>query len=537
MKKLFEFAGTGIYVAPRGFIFRESVAMGSGSSAGEKSKIVLECDDEDEEGICDPVRFVPHADVIGQGPEAVKLFRKLGIKSPSVNSFYGVFQAIDVDGSNSIDLKEFFDFFGLESTELTRRAFSIFDEDDSGTIDFCEFVVSTWNFCTMDDKRMTTFTFKLFDVDDSRFLDREEIQFMVTEACEQEKFSARRKRLILAEAIPKGARGVITLDEFRTFAAKHPVVNKPAMRLQAKLRRFVLGEEWWLDQKEARDGTIKKMKKKHYRDEVHNIKLKLGLKKGRVKADSKIVEDSVSAILKLGEDTKFDRPSAASIALKAKLPKTNSIKKRPKKYAVDSSDAGALDSELDAAYRRVSVIRQFQRVVGSKSSAALPSTVTGASSSSNMKGRRRTTDGGSDRRRRAAQGKKKQRRRKTSDDDDAVNKEAASNLASSSSHAPSKPPKERSERRRRRKSKSSGDLDDEIRKLLDERQKSKNKAEAWEKYHGRRHTYSASMHDYDELASLALSKDASSKNQKHPSSKRRRSTIQKLEKELSKMNT
>lgn len=62
---------------------------------------------------------------------------------------YGIFQAIDLDHSGSIGLKELLTHIDLNENKFSRRVFSIFDEDGSGQIDFREFVLSVWNYCTL----------------------------------------------------------------------------------------------------------------------------------------------------------------------------------------------------------------------------------------------------------------------------------------------------------------------------------------------------------------------------------------------------
>ena len=159
--------------------------MGAGSSAGTNGGTTRQeqDDDSDEESELQipPKKFRVKENVQGQGTESAKLFKKLCISDHAINKIYSIFCAIDVDRSHTIDLEEFFSFFKLEPNELSRRAFSIFDEDGNGTIDFREFVASLWNYCSMDVSRITTFTFKLFDLDNSRSLDAEEVKYLIDE--------------------------------------------------------------------------------------------------------------------------------------------------------------------------------------------------------------------------------------------------------------------------------------------------------------------------------------------------------------------
>jgi len=46
-------------------------------------------------------------------------------------------------------MAELLAFLDLEKTRFTKRIFSLFDEDGSGLVDFREFVMSLWNYCTL----------------------------------------------------------------------------------------------------------------------------------------------------------------------------------------------------------------------------------------------------------------------------------------------------------------------------------------------------------------------------------------------------
>ena len=59
--------------------------------------------------------------------------------------------------------------------------FSIFDEDGDGTIDFREFVLSLWNFCSVINASLRLFAFDLYDTDASGRIDSHEIETMLRE--------------------------------------------------------------------------------------------------------------------------------------------------------------------------------------------------------------------------------------------------------------------------------------------------------------------------------------------------------------------
>ena len=76
-------------------------------------------------------------------------FSAMQLSKREIKKLYYIFKKVDVDGSGSIGLAELLTHIDLERTRFTERIFSIFDEDGSGEIDFREFVLSLWNYCTL----------------------------------------------------------------------------------------------------------------------------------------------------------------------------------------------------------------------------------------------------------------------------------------------------------------------------------------------------------------------------------------------------
>merc|ERR1740130_2262994 len=97
---------------------------------------------------------------------------------------HDVFKTIDVDGSGALSIKEFFNHFQLTYvTTLAEKYFKVFDEDASGELDFCEFIVAAWNFCGNCDKvGVINMAFDVYDEDKSGTIDAKEALMLLTES-------------------------------------------------------------------------------------------------------------------------------------------------------------------------------------------------------------------------------------------------------------------------------------------------------------------------------------------------------------------
>jgi Ca2+-binding EF-hand superfamily protein len=191
-------------------------------------------------------------------------FTSLGFSEKELLELWRVFAGADADGSGEISLSELMAFLDLERTKFTKRVFSIFDEDMSGEIDFREFVVAMWNYCTLSKPALCLFAFDLYDADSSGAIERAEIEGMLAEvyggaeALTDPAYTITKevmRKLTRAEddALAFGnaeerrnaPRTEVSAPAFACFAQKHPSVLYPAYQFQTKLQRAVCGPRFW----------------------------------------------------------------------------------------------------------------------------------------------------------------------------------------------------------------------------------------------------------------------------------------------------
>jgi serine/threonine-protein phosphatase 2B regulatory subunit len=81
--------------------------------------------------------------------DCMRQFKAMQFSKGEIRKLFDIFRAVDADASGSIALSELLAHINLDRTPFTQKIFSIFDDDRSGEIDFKEFVMSLWNYCTL----------------------------------------------------------------------------------------------------------------------------------------------------------------------------------------------------------------------------------------------------------------------------------------------------------------------------------------------------------------------------------------------------
>ena len=78
-------------------------------------------------------------------------FAAMQLAPNDVERLHQVFERIDKDDSRNIELIELISLLDIDRTAFSERIFSIFDENKTGSINFYQFVVTLWNYCTLSD--------------------------------------------------------------------------------------------------------------------------------------------------------------------------------------------------------------------------------------------------------------------------------------------------------------------------------------------------------------------------------------------------
>jgi Ca2+-binding EF-hand superfamily protein len=147
-----------------------------------------------------------------------------------------------VEREGFISLKEFFIHFELDGDPFSKRVFEVMDHDESGKVDFCEFVMSLYSYCTRDWHGLVDFAFDIVDKSHDDALSFAELRELIEtvygheldETCEQ----------VLAK-IDKNHDDQLSRAEFHCQSRKFPVLLFPAFHIRDLLQKRVMGHRWW----------------------------------------------------------------------------------------------------------------------------------------------------------------------------------------------------------------------------------------------------------------------------------------------------
>merc|ERR1711988_1112528 len=104
------------------------------------------------------------------------------LKHDDVCDLFDMYGDIDVDGSGAVSCDEFLNYFSVDQTRaFAQRIFSMLAVDKTGEIDFMEFVICIWNLCTLTSDTVGKFLFELYDDDDSGEIEFNELAVMMSD--------------------------------------------------------------------------------------------------------------------------------------------------------------------------------------------------------------------------------------------------------------------------------------------------------------------------------------------------------------------
>ena len=176
-----------------------------------------------------------------------ELYEALNFTELDIGRLHSVYRKIDNDNSNSIELAELLAFLDLDRTRFTKRIFTMFDEDKSGLLDFNEFVLSLWNYCTLTKASLELFAFDLYDEDNSGSITQNEVLNMLKDLYGNPGYRKNPQARLIASELEALERldGDVDVGDFREYSRTHPALLFLAFQVQEKIQTRVLGPVFW----------------------------------------------------------------------------------------------------------------------------------------------------------------------------------------------------------------------------------------------------------------------------------------------------
>ncbi|KAK1945482.1 hypothetical protein P3T76_002530 [Phytophthora citrophthora] len=122
------------------------------------------------------------------------------------------------------------------------------DRNGSGEVDFIEFVLAVWNYCSFNHASLVRFAFDLYDVDGSGEIEHEEVVRCVREVWGGGwDTSPNAIKIVekLDNIMANTPNNRLSANLFQEFAVRHPMLLFPAFELQMEIQRKILGKRFW----------------------------------------------------------------------------------------------------------------------------------------------------------------------------------------------------------------------------------------------------------------------------------------------------
>jgi serine/threonine-protein phosphatase 2B regulatory subunit len=180
-----------------------------------------------------------------------KMVGKLKVGDEEAKTIFKSFEKVDRDKSGQIDVDEFFNGLKIEPTAFGERVFKVADVSNDGEIDFGEFFVAIYNFCSFDDRSLLNFCFNIFDVDRSGSIDRGEVKALIKMMRGNSKKLDKMTDSLLKKLDTDGD-GEMSIAEFMKMNKASPSMLAPAFEMKNQLTEVICGSTWWRKQQASR---------------------------------------------------------------------------------------------------------------------------------------------------------------------------------------------------------------------------------------------------------------------------------------------
>ena len=142
-------------------------------------------------------------------------------------------------------IKKLMQHFELDPTVFSERVFCVVENSDD--IDFLDFTLSLWNFCTLTNHAMENFVFNLYAAENkNNLLSANQMTIILQEIYGRALENNTTACLLKSDLADQNRRRItFDLSGFRQFVHSHPAFLSPVLFMQSVLRDNILGSNIW----------------------------------------------------------------------------------------------------------------------------------------------------------------------------------------------------------------------------------------------------------------------------------------------------
>eukprot|EP00598_Pedospumella_elongata_P003145 CAMPEP_0184970612 /NCGR_PEP_ID=MMETSP1098-20130426/3024_1 /TAXON_ID=89044 /ORGANISM="Spumella elongata, Strain CCAP 955/1" /LENGTH=308 /DNA_ID=CAMNT_0027492565 /DNA_START=121 /DNA_END=1047 /DNA_ORIENTATION=+ len=172
--------------------------------------------------------------------EWMEMFACMKLTRTEVKKLHVIFDKTDEKKIGGINIVQWLTLFDLERNSFTERIFSAFDKDGNKHIDFYEFVISLWKFCSLGEGAINVFAFDLYDRDSDGVLTSKEATTLFKELLGQA-FDHSGNKSSLYTLLEKSSDCSVTVENFKEFTRTHQALLHQVFTVQKRMRDVTLG--------------------------------------------------------------------------------------------------------------------------------------------------------------------------------------------------------------------------------------------------------------------------------------------------------
>jgi hypothetical protein len=204
--------------------------------------------------------FTQREGIRGEDKYAATTFRRVELQESDLNILYAIFLKIKEKNPypKIVNSQSICSYFGVNKSDFVLKLFDAVDFDGNESIDFKEFTLGLWNFLSLTSDFLAALVFYIYDPLKFNLLDMKELKELL-EAVHGVKMSSFTPSLnsIMKTALLNNKNSGITPETFCVLCKDNPFILKPIVSLQKQLRKKIIGAAFWKKLEFRRSASIR----------------------------------------------------------------------------------------------------------------------------------------------------------------------------------------------------------------------------------------------------------------------------------------